>query len=174
MSLSSYTLAYFDEAHEHLHIERGLISIRETRFGSIYWSLNSVLDGMLAFKQIMWEHISLGIESEVCILVLQVRMNNVIKSNKVLGTIFNDKETSFKFQRDLNHLWAVLMPFAWAIQCLEAKDTNPADVYMYWLAVVAHLHDLIRKDSDKSKYTTEFKEHIHQIENYRFSELIEK
>ena len=65
------------------------------------------------------------------------------------------------------------MPFARAIQCLEAKDTNPADVYTYWLAVVAHLHDLIVKDSDKSKYTTEFKERIRQIANYRFSELIE-
>jgi ABC-type uncharacterized transport system ATPase subunit len=70
MSLSSYTLAYFDEAREDLHIERGLISIGETRFGSIYWSLNSVLDGMPAFKQIMREQ-SLGIESEVCITVLQ-------------------------------------------------------------------------------------------------------
>jgi len=65
------------------------------------------------------------------------------------------------------------MPFTWAIQCLEAKDTNPGDVYTYWLAVIAHLHDLITKDSDKSKYTTEFKEHICQIVNYRFLELIE-
>lgn len=64
MSLSSYTLVYFDEAREDLHIERGLISIGETRFGSIYWSLNSVLDGMPAFKRIMREQ-SLGIESEV-------------------------------------------------------------------------------------------------------------
>lgn len=65
MSLSSYALAYFDEAREDLHIERGLISIGETRFGSIYWSLNSVLDGMPAFKQIMRDQ-NLGIESEVC------------------------------------------------------------------------------------------------------------
>lgn len=68
MSLSSYTLAYFDEAREDLHIERGLISIGETRFGSIYWSLNSVLDGMPAFKHIMREHSTIGIESEVRIL----------------------------------------------------------------------------------------------------------
>ena len=99
--------------------------------------------------------------------------NVLIKSNKVLGAIFNDEETSFEFQRDLKHLRAVLMPFAQAIQCMEAKDTNTADVYMYWLAVVAHFHDLIKKDSDKSKYTTEFKEHVCQIENYQFSELIE-
>ena len=68
MSLSSYTLAYFDEAREDLHIGRGLISIGETRFGSIYWSLNSVLDGMPAFRKIMQES-SLGIESEVWVLI---------------------------------------------------------------------------------------------------------
>ncbi|KAF8902221.1 ribonuclease H-like domain-containing protein, partial [Gymnopilus junonius] len=154
MSLSSYTLVYFDEAREDLHIERGLISIGETRFGSIYWSLNSVLDGMPAFKKVMQEQ-SLGIDSEV------------------LSAIFNDEDASFEFQRDLKRLGAVLMPFARAIQCLEAKDTNPADVYTYWLAIVAHLYDLIMKDSDKSKYTTESKERIRQIANYRFSELIE-
>ncbi|KAF8151625.1 ribonuclease H-like domain-containing protein [Crassisporium funariophilum] len=154
MSLSSYTLAYFDEARNDLHIGRGLISIGETRFGSIYWSLNSVLDGMPAFRRIMQEP-SLGLESEV------------------LSGIFEDDDTSFKFQRDLKRLGAVLMPFARAIQCLEAKDTNPSDVYTYWLAVVAHLHNLITKDSDKLKYTIVFKERIRQIANYRFSELIE-
>ena len=91
----------------------------------------------------------------------------------MLDAIFEDEDTSFKFQRDLKRLGAVLMPFARAIQCLEAKDTNPGDVYTYWLAVVAHLHDLITKDSDKSRYTTEFKERIRQIANYRFSELID-
>jgi len=91
----------------------------------------------------------------------------------VLSAIFDDDNTLFEFQRDLKRLGAVLMPFTQAIQCLEAKDTNPGDVYTYWLAVIAHLHDLITKDSDKSKYTTEFKEHIHQIVNYWFSELIE-
>ena len=64
MSLSSYTLAYFDEAREDLHIGRGLISIGETRFGSIYWSLDSVLEGMPAFKRIM-QHQGPEIESEV-------------------------------------------------------------------------------------------------------------
>jgi len=71
MSLTSYTLAYFDEARQDLHIERGLISIRETRFGSIYWSLNSVLDGIPAFRNIMAEK-SLGIESEVPYLMLMI------------------------------------------------------------------------------------------------------
>jgi len=71
MSLSSYTLAYFDEACQDLHIERGLISIGETRFGSIYWSLNSVLNGIPAFRKIMAEQ-SLGIESKVPYLILMI------------------------------------------------------------------------------------------------------
>jgi hypothetical protein len=73
MSLSSYALAYFDEARKDLHIERGLISIGETRFGSIYWSLNSVLDGIPAFKHVVQDR-SLGIESEVGILVLRMML----------------------------------------------------------------------------------------------------
>jgi hypothetical protein len=91
----------------------------------------------------------------------------------VLEAIFEDEDSSFTFQSNLKRLGAVLMPFARAIQCLEAKDTNPADVYTYWLAVVAHLHDFITKDSNKSRYSTEFKERVCQIANYRFSELIE-
>lgn len=65
MSLSTYTLAYFDEAREDLHIDRGLMSIGETGFGSIYWSLNSVLDGIPAFQQIMSNQHEIGIDGEV-------------------------------------------------------------------------------------------------------------
>jgi len=65
MSLSSYTLDYFDLARERLHIPRGLQSIGETRFGTIYWSLDSVLQGMPAFIDII-RNSTLGIESEVC------------------------------------------------------------------------------------------------------------
>ena len=94
----------------------------------------------------------------------------------MLHTLFDDDEDVFTFQRDLKRLGAILMPFARAIQCLEAKDTNPADVYTYWLAIVAHLQDLLTKDDslkEKSKYATELKEKIRAIANYRFAQLIE-
>jgi len=89
---------------------------------------------------------------------------------QVLHGVFDDDDNVFEFQRDLKRLGAILMPFARAIQCLEAKDTTPADVYTYWLAVVAHLHDLIIKD--RSKYTEGSKNTIRQIANFRFTELI--
>ncbi|KAJ7768081.1 ribonuclease H-like domain-containing protein, partial [Mycena maculata] len=129
MSLSSYSQDWFDIARAEQGISRGLQSVGETRFASIYWSLDSVLNGIPAF-----------------------------------------------FRRDLTRLGAVLMPFARAIQCLESKETTPADVCLYWLAVVAQLHDLITKDDNagpKSRYATTVKELIRRIANFRFSQLIE-
>ncbi|KAJ7720009.1 hypothetical protein B0H16DRAFT_1700044 [Mycena metata] len=145
MSLSSYSQDWYDAAREDLKISRGLQSVGETRFGTIYWSLDSVLRGIDAF---------------------------------VLRRHFLDDEDVFKLRRDLIRLGAVLMPFARAIQCLESKDTTPADVYLYWLAaVVAQLKDLIAKDDaaaqSKSKYVTTVKELIRGIANFRFTQLIQ-
>lgn len=39
----------------------------------------------------------------------------------------------------LNQLIAVTEGMAKAIQCLEAASCNPADVYLLWLAITAHL-----------------------------------
>lgn len=64
MSLSSYTLDHFDVARKELHIARGLQSIGETRFATIYWSLDSVLQGIPPFVKIIQDK-SLGIESDV-------------------------------------------------------------------------------------------------------------
>jgi hypothetical protein len=53
---------------------------------------------------------------------------------------------------------------------------HPADVYTYWLAIVAHLQDLLTKDDglkEKSKYSIELKEKICAIANHQFSQLIE-
>ncbi|KAJ7712808.1 ribonuclease H-like domain-containing protein [Mycena metata] len=160
MSLSSYSQDWYDAAREDLKISRGLQSVGETRFGTIYWSLDSVLRGIDAFVSIV-RNPNIGLDSEVIHALLH----------------FLDDEDVFKLRRDLTRLGAVLMPFARAIQCLESKDTTPADVYLYWLAVVAQLKDLIAKDDaaaqSKSKYVTTVKELIRGIANFRFTQLIQ-
>ncbi|KAJ7237618.1 ribonuclease H-like domain-containing protein, partial [Mycena rebaudengoi] len=161
MSLSTYSHDWFDTAREELKISRGLQSVGETRFGTICWSLDSILRGIPVFISIV-RNPKLGIESEV----------------RDRGPHFADDDDVFKFKRDLTRLGAVLMPLARAIQCLESKDTTLADVYLYWLAVVAQLNDLICRDnkpapSKKSKYEETLKDLIRQIANYRFSQLIE-
>lgn len=64
MSLSSYTLDWFDVAHKELHIQRGLQSVGETRFSTIYWSLDSVVQGVPAFTKIV-RNADLGIDNPV-------------------------------------------------------------------------------------------------------------
>ncbi|KAJ7718219.1 hypothetical protein B0H14DRAFT_2643410 [Mycena olivaceomarginata] len=63
MSLSTYTLDWFDAARKELWISRGLQSVGETRFGTIYWSLDSIERGIPAFTSIV-RNPALGIESE--------------------------------------------------------------------------------------------------------------
>ena len=65
MAMSTYTLDFFDLAREELNIGRGLQSIGETRFATIYWSLESVLIGFPAFEKIAREHYLNGIDSDV-------------------------------------------------------------------------------------------------------------
>lgn len=94
----------------------------------------------------------------------------------MLHKIFDDNEDVFIFHWETEWLGAVLIPCTHAIQCLEAKDTNPSDIYTYWLAIIAHLHDIMVKDDalkKKAKYSWALKEKIHVIPNFRFSQLIE-
>jgi len=55
MALSTYTLDFFDLARKELKIGCGLQLIGETRFATIYWSLDSVLTGFPAFEKIAHE-----------------------------------------------------------------------------------------------------------------------
>ncbi|KAJ6552195.1 hypothetical protein DFH09DRAFT_1085986 [Mycena vulgaris] len=151
MSLSSYLQDWFDETRKSLGIFRGFQSVGETRFATIYRSLDSVLRGIPEFSSIVRNR-TLGIDAEM------------------LKKHFLDDEDVYKFRRDLTRLVS-------AIQCLESKDTTPADVYLYWLAIVAQLNDLISKDDDagnKSKYATTVKELIRSIANFQFLQLIEE
>jgi len=95
---------------------------------------------------------------------------------KVIHNIFGDEDSTYLFRRDLTRLAAVLMPIARAIQCLESATTNAADVYRYWLAIVAQLKDLFERDNllrDKMKYPQNVKEDLRRIVNYRFKALID-
>ena len=53
MSLSSYTLDWFDVARKELHIPWGLQSVDETWFSTIYWLLDSVVQGIPVFTKIV-------------------------------------------------------------------------------------------------------------------------
>lgn len=47
--------------------------------------------------------------------------------------------TTLDFEMRLNQFVAVGEPIARAIDCLEGTHVNPADVYLYWLAILAYM-----------------------------------
>lgn len=105
-------------------------------------------------------------------------IRNLLDSFQLLQSLFEDDEDTVAFEIGLKRLGAVLMPFARAIQCLEAKETNLADVYIYWIAIVAQLRDLIQSRANNSKSGSKYadltKDLIRRIANYRFSMLVNK
>ncbi|KXN91565.1 hypothetical protein AN958_00421, partial [Leucoagaricus sp. SymC.cos] len=156
MSLSTYTLDHYNIIRKKRGVYQGLESIGETRFATVYWSIRSVLAGIDVFVEITRK-------PELCI------------DSEILNKLFADDEDTLRFRRNLQDLNAILMPFARAIQCLEAKETTPGDVYTYWLAVVAQLNDLFARDSTQKgsvRYSNIVKESIRKIANTRFSQLI--
>jgi hypothetical protein len=83
---------------------------------------------------------------------------------QILLWVFDDEDNTYQFRQSLRQLTTLLCLFARAIQCLEARDTTPDDVYLYWLAIVAYVQDLIVKG--KSKIENGVIEDICRIINY--------
>ncbi|KAJ6501823.1 ribonuclease H-like domain-containing protein, partial [Mycena vulgaris] len=71
------------------------------------------------------------------------------------------------FQMKLNQLIAVTEGAAKAIQCLEAASCNPADVYLLWLAVTAHLRTALAGSMLPEDVCNE----IRGIVNHRWNEF---
>jgi hypothetical protein len=77
---------------------------------------------------------------------------------------------AFKFQYGLTQLLAVIAPIAKAIQCLESTHSTVADVYIFWLAVTASIHDVIT--DDKTDLPVIIREKIRKFVNFHFDQMI--
>jgi hypothetical protein len=90
----------------------------------------------------------------------------------------NDPEycdASSAFEHDLKRLLKVIAPIAKAIKCLESSRSTPADVYLYWMAIVAELEDVFNnrvyfRQGDQD--AMDLKESIRAIVNGRLNEMM--
>ena len=73
---------------------------------------------------------------------------------------------------ELKWLIKVLTPFVKAITCLKSSQSNPADVYLFWLAIHASLKRIF--DDDTSGFSVSEAGQIHAIANAHFHELLEE
>lgn len=67
MHRSTYSMEHYDYQRRKLNISRGLETVGDTRFGTIYWAAESVRRGLPAFRAIVADE-SLGISISVSTL----------------------------------------------------------------------------------------------------------
>ncbi|TFK82609.1 hypothetical protein K466DRAFT_499999, partial [Polyporus arcularius HHB13444] len=71
----------------------------------------------------------------------------------------------------LENLVKVLEPIGKSIECLESTHSTVSDVYLFWLACMASIHDIIVHDDNLE---TSVKEDIRQATNRRWIQMIEQ
>ncbi|KIY52238.1 hypothetical protein FISHEDRAFT_56000 [Fistulina hepatica ATCC 64428] len=153
VSLSTYTFDQLDNERRRLGIGRTIEGIGETRFATMCWSAESLLRCYPAFVNIVRNPL-LGID------------------NDMLHSTFDDECEGYYafFERDLRRFVALLRPFAHAIQCLEARNTTPADVFVYWLAVNAQIAEMFDRAIGTAERRTA--EVVRKVMNARWNRLI--
>jgi hypothetical protein len=77
-----------------------------------------------------------------------------------------------QLELDLVKLMDVIGPFAKAIKCLESAHATAADVYLFWLAVVAQLERLFLKKPSPATLPNWVREQIRAVTNQRFDGMI--
>jgi hypothetical protein len=155
----------FDYQRDRMGIGRGLVTIGDTRFGTIYWSGESILRGLPAFRVIIQDevlqiHIPVSAEESVHIQIADSTKKGLEDSTEAL-----------QLELDLTKLLEVIGPFAKSIKCLESAHSTAADVYLFWLAIVAQLEQLFLKKQTGS-LPNYVKEQIRAITNRRFNGMI--
>ncbi|KAJ7142794.1 ribonuclease H-like domain-containing protein, partial [Mycena epipterygia] len=101
------------------NIGRGLETIGKTRFASVAWSAISLRRNLNPIRTLV--------------------TNGQVEIKKYNSYFIKDTEKTLDFQMKLNQLISVTEGIAKAIQCLDAASCNPADVFLLWLAVTAHI-----------------------------------
>jgi hypothetical protein len=77
-----------------------------------------------------------------------------------------------KFRMELTQLIKVLSPFAKAIACLESSQSTPADVYLFWLAIMSTLKRLFEDETNGIRESDASQ--IRAIAINRFRQLLEE
>ncbi|KAJ7041752.1 ribonuclease H-like domain-containing protein [Mycena alexandri] len=105
---------------------RGIERIGKTRFANVTWSSISVKRNLD--------------------LIRTLCTDGRVEIKKYNAYFIEDSAKTLDYQLKLNQLIAVTEGAARAIQCLEGATCNPADVFLLWLAVTAHVRAAL-KDS---------------------------
>ena len=94
------------------------------------------------------------------------------KNQKVHHLFVKNSHSGVRFRMELQRLIKVLMPFAKTIACLESSQLNPADIYLFWLAILSSLKHLLEDES--LGFTASEAGQICVIVNAHFREVLQE
>ncbi|THU97974.1 hypothetical protein K435DRAFT_587640, partial [Dendrothele bispora CBS 962.96] len=148
-TISSFTKSHagksaLQKAREELRIGAGLQAIGKTWFVTIILSALSVQRNIPAIKR-------------------------ALENSSFDFVRFYFSLWSRKFEDSLQQLIDIGLPIAKALTCMESNDANPADVFLFWHAVVFGIERIIT-DEDNG-YPTDVQEQILAVLNHRHSQL---
>ncbi|THU89473.1 hypothetical protein K435DRAFT_677870 [Dendrothele bispora CBS 962.96] len=124
--------AELQKARDELLTGAGLEAIGKTRFMTVVLSALLVQRNLPAIKQVV-KNGKFEFESSDS---FQPSMDRVV----------------FEFEFRLRQLIDICLPIAKALTCLEANDANPADIFIYWHAVIFEIKRIL--DSTKRRVNT--------------------
>ncbi|KAI0069879.1 hypothetical protein K474DRAFT_1713828 [Panus rudis PR-1116 ss-1] len=160
---SSIATSHLKKEKEKAHMVKcqGLVSPAHTRFVSIYYSGESVHRN-LPYIQILCKK---GIVE--------------FKDPKLTAVYTSSQWAIASFETELKRIICVLAPVAKACKCLESTESTVSDVFVFWLAVLSDIHDMIASGEDDEDLSAPFpilrtlsvseKEEIRRKANYRYN-----
>ncbi|KDR72460.1 hypothetical protein GALMADRAFT_142787 [Galerina marginata CBS 339.88] len=123
---SNHAKSLLKDLRERLLLGPGLESISKTRFATLLWAAISLQRCLPAIRQ-------LRVSGQI----------NIPSYNN----LFTQNMASLQFELRLTQFVAVGEGIARCIECLEATAkataTNPADIYLYWLAMLARMRQTL-------------------------------
>lgn len=131
-------------------IKRCLVAIGNTRFSSLYWAARALLKNLESIQEL----------ADAGLIITGIDDMRIFKS----GT------QGLKFKLDLSRFVGILEPAALALKCLESPHTNPADVFVFWVATAAAMNKYLTSE----EFSEPVKRAIRLIVNKRFNGMINK
>ncbi|KAJ6608435.1 hypothetical protein B0H10DRAFT_1815777, partial [Mycena sp. CBHHK59/15] len=145
-SHSTYSATHLKVLLVILEINKGLEAISKTRFGTIYWAGYALLRCIPGISEL--------------IEIALTRHLAWFKQMRVFQT----------FVLELQQLVSILEPIARAIKCLEGLEVTVGDIWQFYVAITAVLHDLLTEDS--LSIPKEVQDEVSTIVNKRYDEMI--
>ncbi|KAJ7256435.1 hypothetical protein C8J57DRAFT_1473059 [Mycena rebaudengoi] len=140
LSHSTYSATYLEAMRVIMGINKGFEKVGKTRFGTLYWSGYSLLRSLPGISEL----IKLGI-IDVDGSDKLTRKNVEFRDKSKLAW-FNQLRVYQNFELELQQFCAILEPIARTIKCFEGLNATVGDVWKFYVAITAVLHDFFETD----------------------------